>query len=314
MKIFYFLFIITILFSCETVLDEIPESSLPRSEEKLVIASFISPQDTVVVVRVTVSTPLYATYLNTNRSLTDTSAISNVVRNAKVTLSTDNQSVTLNFDSKNGWYQIPQKDFKIIAGRTYKLKAETTDKSVEATCTVPEDQVKIDSYKVDSLLEPDFDHYHEGFKYTLKWTDVKGKTNQYRVRANLEYEISIRNQSGANTTQITYANTTWNDENNSISAYLDDKNVDGNQFGSPTGKSYTSSHGRNAPTKTNKPPTLILELLNIDPNYADYHKSIIRHEIAENNPFAEPAPVFSNIKNGLGCFGASNRTVLKLKL
>jgi hypothetical protein len=312
MKILYFLAIITILFSCETILDEIPASRLPRSEQKLVIASFISPQDTVVVVRVTISSPLYETYLNANRgAVNDTSAISNVVRNAKVTLSTDNQSVTLKYDSKNAWYQIAQKDFRIIAGKTYQLKAETSDNAVEATCTVPNEQVKIDSYKVDSLLELDVDHYHEGFKFTLKWTDVKGKNNQYRVRANLAYEAKSPNSP---TPFITYANTTWNDESNSISAYLDDKNVDGNQFTSPTGKAYTSSHGRNAPTKTNKPPVLTIELLNIDPNYADYHKSIIRHEIAENNPFAEPSPVFSNVKNGLGCFGASNRTILRLTL
>lgn len=45
-----------------------------------------------------------------------------------------------------------------------------------------------------------------------------------------------------------------------------------------------------------------IELLHITPDYFRYLKSLAANDNAEDNPFAEPVNVFTNIKNGYGIF------------
>jgi hypothetical protein len=76
------------------------------------------------------------------------------------------------------------------------------------------------------------------------------------------------------------------------------------------------------PTNQVPPGENILELFAVGPAYDRYLKSAItafqnRPTDFEGdlfNPFAEPTPVYSNVKNGLGIFGARNGRYIVLKL
>ncbi|RRB00671.1 DUF4249 family protein [Larkinella rosea] len=76
------------------------------------------------------------------------------------------------------------------------------------------------------------------------------------------------------------------------------------------------------PTNQVPPGENILELFTVGPAYDRYLKSAItgfqnRPTDFEGdlfNPFAEPTPVYSNVKNGLGLFGARNGRYIVLKL
>jgi hypothetical protein len=57
---------------------------------------------------------------------------------------------------------------------------------------------------------------------------------------------------------------------------------------------------------------VFFEVLNMDENYYKFCKTIRDNENSDN-PFVEPALVFSNIEGGLGCFGAYNAGSLLIK-
>ncbi|MBU1820223.1 MAG: DUF4249 family protein, partial [Bacteroidetes bacterium] len=48
------------LVSCETLVNTIPESKLPKTESQLTLFSFISPQDSVIRVRVGQTRPIFS--------------------------------------------------------------------------------------------------------------------------------------------------------------------------------------------------------------------------------------------------------------
>lgn len=100
-------------FSCETLVDDIPLSRFPEIKEKLVLTSFISPQDTTIYVKVTISSPLFGVYKTQNSGYYvangDTiryGGDDNTIPDAIVTLSSGNQSVTLPYQNKNKLYAI----------------------------------------------------------------------------------------------------------------------------------------------------------------------------------------------------------------
>jgi len=49
-------------------------------------------------------------------------------------------------------------------------------------------------------------------------------------------------------------------------------------------------------------------LLNVDVHYYKYHKSLSSNN--EDNPFAEPTLIYTNINGGLGVFAAYNKTMV----
>ena len=69
------------LFSCETLVNDVDPDRLPRSDSKLVVHGYLSPQDTVISIAVNVSTQLIGGSLN----LGNNTAVS--LSDATVTLS-----------------------------------------------------------------------------------------------------------------------------------------------------------------------------------------------------------------------------------
>ena len=57
--------------------------------------------------------------------------------------------------------------------------------------------------------------------------------------------------------------------------------------------------------------TIEFMLLSCEKSYYDHHRSVQNFD--NNNPFAEPSLISSNINGGLGCFAAYNRSSIVLK-
>jgi hypothetical protein len=51
-----------------------------------------------------------------------------------------------------------------------------------------------------------------------------------------------------------------------------------------------------------------VQLSNISKEFYDYQKSLTEHNRTDDNPFAEPIQVYTNVKNGFGCVAGYNRT------
>ncbi len=59
---------------------------------------------------------------------------------------------------------------------------------------------------------------------------------------------------------------------------------------------------------------LLIEVRSVTPEYYDYFTSLTRQLISRDDPFAEPIPVFNNIKGGLGNLSGYNRLVYQIPI
>jgi hypothetical protein len=307
MKIFHFLLIVLFagLSSCDTLVTEIPQEDLPSTSAKLVVNSFLSPQAIRTIVVVTESVPLYG----------ESSTPDKVITNATVTISDGVLERIIPYDSAGKVYSILQTQFPIKASKTYKITVSDPTRSVTSTCTIPPNQATIQSYAIDTAYVNQSNGRDTAITIKMTWKDIAGEKNFYRVRGFIEVEYSVTEggaQPGAKEKRVrSRFNFDW-DDNTGRSEYSNDVNLDGQTFTSPLGKSFIPSsilyYTENGPYYAKQKPKLIsltMEVLNTDQAYYDYHRSIITSRNSDN-PFAEPALVFTNINGGLGCLAAYN--------
>lgn len=84
------------LLSCESLVSTVPESKLPKGTEKVVLHAYISPQDTVILVKLAASRPLLGVQSSNGVSYTvignDTIYFTGgIIENASIVLSNSKQ-------------------------------------------------------------------------------------------------------------------------------------------------------------------------------------------------------------------------------
>jgi hypothetical protein len=142
---------------------------LPEVESKLVINSFISPQDTVLIVKVTLSQPLYN---NSN------SGDYNNVSNAVVQINDGSTTKALIYNSTENYYSISASQFPIVVGGTYHLTITTPDgKNVNASTTIPTSNTSLtfSSQNINDPNQPGSDEIN------CLWNDPSGSEDFYRI-------------------------------------------------------------------------------------------------------------------------------------
>lgn len=284
--------------SCETLVNDVNPDRLPRSDSKLVVHGYLSPQDTVISIAVNLSTQLIGGSLdlgnNTTVSLPD----------ATVTLSNQGKSLTLPFDSKSGTYRVKATALPITEGQTYELKVVRNGETAESSCTVPK-SVLIQSIRKDSIL--DRGASNKDYLYHIVWKDPEGQANYYRVGG---YIFQTQRVQTGPTTYENMPNIQPLNfrENNRSGEFITDEKTDGHLLVSVAGRAY-SYYSQGTSPFTNQYVELIL--LSCEKNYYNYNLAVRNFD--GNNPFAEPSLIPSNIKNGLGCFAAYNRSTFVLK-
>ncbi|RIV27390.1 DUF4249 domain-containing protein [Fibrisoma montanum] len=303
------------LMACDSLRQEINPDRLTTEPQKLVVSCFIAPGDTAVVVRVSRSQSVVGT----------TTPASSTVANALVTFSDGTQSVTLRVrDSQTYMYGILLSGFSeywaktsvmpIRAGQTYRLRVEAPGSpAVEAECTVP-GPVALSSFTVDSAVINNFGFTSTEYYVRLRWTDPAGQANFYRVAGSNEYSFTTRytqpNRPPRDTTirqigQISFGN----------NLTVNDAGRDGQDMISGRGQLVASSSFVTGQRQSVRPAGRVaVYLLNVDENYYRYHDAVERQAGTDGNPFAEPVPIPTNIRGGLGCFGAYNRSSLTMEL
>jgi len=285
-------------FSCETLVNDVDPDRLPRSDSKLVVHGYLSPQDTIISIAVNLSTQLIGGSLdlgnNTTVSLSD----------ATVTLSNQGKSVPFSFDSKSGTYRVKATALPIIEGQTYDLKVVRNGETAESSCTVPK-SVLIQSIRKDSVI--DRGASNKDYLYHLVWKDPEGQANYYRVGGYI-YQTQ-RVQTGPAIYENMPAIQPLNFRgNNRTGEFISDERTDGLMLVSVGGRAY-SYYSQGTSPFTNLYVELIL--ISCEKTYYEYHRAV--QSFDGDNPFAEPSLIPSNIKNGLGCFAAYNRSTFVLK-
>ncbi|MEY4539722.1 MAG: hypothetical protein RLZZ306_1479, partial [Bacteroidota bacterium] len=178
-KLKYILSILFILsiWSCETVIENV---ALPY-EERIVIQAFISPQDTLLEVKISKTRPVTGTFpadqfygSQVYKPLTNaTIEISDGQRKANFLLQTISNPLGTEYDQKTGklvaqirtGYFLKTKDFPIVAGKTYTLTAKVSNlPDASATCTVP--NKKLIESKDFTITEGNIDSVKNGSSYS----------------------------------------------------------------------------------------------------------------------------------------------------
>lgn len=307
---------VLLLTACDSLRQEIDPDRLTAEAQKLVVSCFIAPGDPAVVVRVSRSQSVVGT----------TAPASSSVANALVTFSDGNQAVTLRMrGSQTYMYGVTLTGFSeygaetatvpIRAGQTYRLRVEVPGSpAVEAECTVP-GSVALSSFTLDSGVTNNFGNTSMAYYVRLRWTDPAGQANFYRVAGSNLYTFTTRWSPQPNApsrdTTVQQIGQIYFDDNLTVS----DAGRDGQEMVSGRGRlamTYSYVNGQQQPSR----PVGWVEvyLLNVDENYYRYHDAVERQRSAGGNPFAEPVPIPTNIRGGLGCFGAYNRSMLTTEL
>jgi hypothetical protein len=320
--------------SCETIVDDITLSRFPDLQEKLVLTSFLCPQDTMIYVSLGKSVPLFGTaqvdttqFLLNDGDSVNIIRLNNYVSDAVVTISDGSNLAVLKFNPSHKFYEIPRRIFRIEAGKTYVVKARSSTMEVEASTKIPIERVRINNLQTRPFVQITSSFFDKdtntGYQLQFSWQDVAGEENYYKVFGELAYrqiEPQIKYIDGKEEISFVektkYSYLRWpNERNTNLRSYYTDKNADGNLFKIDAvnlfenRRTFNTQSGRYRSEPVPEADKIIrIQLSNISKEFYDYQKSLSEHNRTDDNPFAEPIQVYTNVKNGFGCVAGYNRT------
>ncbi|WP_162427294.1 DUF4249 domain-containing protein [Pontibacter pudoricolor] len=268
-----------------------------EGKSKLVVVSYISPQDTMLVVRVQKTQPAIG------RKMTDEQL---KVKDAIVTISNGASVIALNYNPEAMHYEADARAWPIEAGKTYSLKVTSLAGNAEATCTIPStDGIEITEIKAPYTIEKDY--YGRDMRwYTVsyKWRDAPDVTNFYRTLVYKQYTYTDP-VTGAKHVQKEGLN--WN-SGDSKDIHTD-KDTQNGLLTSQALSYYEYNY-----ESIDKPFYIYAVLVVSDKNYYLYQQSLDNQGQNSGNPFAEPYVMYTNIEGGLGVFAGYNQLVSRIEL
>ncbi|MCE9540669.1 MAG: DUF4249 domain-containing protein [Bacteroidetes bacterium] len=248
---------------------------LPAVESKLVISSFISPEDTIVKVGVTISQPLY-----NNSNSNQYSAVSY----ATVQITNGTTVQTLAYNADENYYFVSTAIFPITVGTTYNLTVSTPDgKNANASTSIPAQNSTL-TYTAEAVNNQS---NGDTYAFRTEWNDTPGTEDYYRL---VYYDRSVYD------IDTTY----WQAFSNNFS----DKDKDGT-----TMKEQFEIYAYSGTGFSNGE----LHLIHASKEYYLYHKKLTEAAFS-GGPFSEPVQMYSNINGGYGAFAGYNSYKLYVSL
>ena len=347
-KLTYILFscLILTVMSCQTIVEGV---DLPY-QERLVMTSFISPQDTIIEVKVSKTTPTTGKfYYNKPREGFDqdgnylplegvTVEMSDGQRTVNIPLSEIVYPKNLNADpkqqgkiiyGKRKGYFLKTKDFPIVAGKSYSLVAKALNlPTATASCNIPLRKLTASDYqiiggdRVDSVLTGSSSSGTTGGVITSSrfYTLVKpfsviikdfaSEENFYTVAYYTRNRYEYKDPK-----DVVFTNITVNQE--PYSDFISDYKRDGGllefiKAKIPVGY-YATNQNQNS--QTPRGITLLINVAVIDKPYYQYLKAISASgKIDNDDPFSEPVLTYTNVQGGLGVFAGFNTTATTIDL
>jgi hypothetical protein len=277
--------------SCESLVTDLDPDKIPQNVEKLVINAYLSPQDTLLIVKAHYSDKIFKTTSLTNNGGTF-GQTENIAKDAKIEISDGSQKIDLIFNAAEGVYLAKAKDFKIKEGKTYYLKAiDIKNKVYTAETTVPR-KIDFEVIKVEEIDNtPNFNKL-----YNISIQFKAPALSYFRWGKWDETETESFNESGQKT--LIKAKS-W------YGVYTANSDVIEKNLVETTAKDYFFSNSKVISRQ--------IRFLRVDKNYYDYGVSVNNNNDIEN-PFAEPTLIKSNIKNGYGCFASYVEVVKTYKI
>lgn len=250
------------LASCE---DLVTEVDLPEYESKLVVQSFVSPDEKYINVIVSESIPVF-------RDVSTEIPVS--IKDAEVYLSGEGTNVAVPWTDDQYGYRIPVEDLDPKPGVTYELSVKVPDgREAKGMCTIP---ASMNTSLLLTDISLDSNEFESKYTFNFRFTDKSGEGDHYRVGG----YVYIRDDFGGSPYIYPL-------ELERGDTYISDENKDGTVF---TFRASTYSY-------------YLVEkveffLLTTDEDYYKYHKSVEYNY--GDDPFSEPTLVYTNIDGGLG--------------
>ncbi|RYF69724.1 MAG: DUF4249 domain-containing protein, partial [Cytophagaceae bacterium] len=303
MKTLLHILILLMLAACGSLRNEVSPSLLSTEGEKLVVNSYISPQDTLLSVKVSRSKPVLGE---------QTDALPYNVANAIVSLTDGDRVVVLRYLSDKQWYEAKANLLPIVTGRTYTLTVSTPDgKQVTASATVPK-PVPVNQGILDSTVVTTGIRLQKIYTVRLDWQDPANEANYYKYAAyfswnpGIGYPINDQPKQASSTLRaLPFAR-----ENRTGNLVTDDRQGGAllTSLAAEVGMVEVNANATNAQAALKKMtlgqllpgPQVLLQLLSTEELYYRYTDAIIRQRENRSNPFAEPVLIPTNIQGGLG--------------
>lgn len=274
-----------IFISIVSCIDDVDNINLPRIEPKLVVQSFIEPNDSIKVI-VWQSNPI-----NYNLPIADIYSNNGMagLREAIVTLrNSGDQIVEIPFVEELGMYVIPPTAYSIERGNTYHLKVSLPGyKEVRASTTVPDYVPILKEIKLNISNVEEWNTTRATL--TGRIADEAKKINFYAL---FHYNL------------IQFSN--WTDTINFQSLtkreLYNDRGYDGENI--PFRIDYS--------LQNNDSLNFSLYVLSVDEHYYRFYQSLNNIEDISENPFAESNHLYSNVEGGLGVFASYVTKVINL--
>lgn len=244
---------------------------VPQVDAQPVMYCFISPDIFQTKVNLEYTLP----YFNS-----DVNASNPIISNAIVSLLDKTNGDSINIPFMLGTYAIDSTVYRIKPGHTYILRARFDNKLLEANCIVPDTCPLFTSLSASKFSRLNFRNDTQyAYNIVAKWNDFPIQKNYYSIYFN--------------GTEIFNTDTQITQEGNPV--LLNDASNDGTELL----VTHTTQDRRGQSTNSTYETCF---LLNCDANFYEYH--VRRYKFNRSDPFSEPVQMFSNVHNGIGCFGA----------
>jgi hypothetical protein len=252
---------------------------LPKVDPKLVVLSFISPQDSLLTVYVSQSQPLY-----NNKNSWKHEAI----QGARVTIRGNGRSVDLVYDPDGMNYTADPALLNVTEGFEYTIEVSAPDgRTTRATTTIP--------FANKSLS---YTYSPETTSITANWKDPAETKDYYRVLMvnSAYYEMPHHTPGGLvmDTVYYRYAMSAWALEE---------------EF---TGQDMLRRFKYTRPAIPEEKIHLVL--LNVSKEYYEYGIKLPKAMVENSNPFQEATIMYTNMTNGFGVFAGFSSYTVELDL
>jgi hypothetical protein len=206
-------------------------------------------------------------------------------------------------------------------GKTYKLEVSHPDYGTATATQVMPNAVPLTNVEYRQLESNEIFEGGSG-EFRLVFDDPADEENYYEVAASQKYWIPARDSSGMiipdsliKITQEIYLGSDGPpDPNvtegfNDVAMLISDKNFDGQTFTlSAEFYEYSEFEGGEV-----DPPVYTIYWRSVSKDYFNYSKSLLDNERAQNNPFAEPVSLYTNIDGGVGAFCLRSELVYEVE-
>jgi hypothetical protein len=253
---------------------------LPDTKSLPVMYSYICPTDSVIRLKLFYSSPLYGA---------DQVDVLAPVSDGDVRISSAQGTAQLIFNQHTLYYELQTNMYPIVPGQVYKMTITTINGNVATAETqVPITTVPINTVTVETITE----NNSPQDLIKISFTDEPGRLNYYRIAALHSFAYTFQADTIADEARITKLYSDKNHDGENLS-------LDGRVHQSYDSTEYYSTEYYD------------VFLYNCSESYYNFHKSLINY--TGDNPFAEPTLIYSNVKNGFGCFGGYTRSMLRYK-